>query len=243
MTCARMPTTSSATATSWAAEASGSTTPRCRSGSSSSSACRLETIQRTASALLLQAFTYGVPPHGGIAPGIDRIVMMLGGTDNIRDVIAFPKTQSMAGPDARSAPARSIPAQLEELRDSGGSTAEEAGLVVLAGSRRAAGDVRVAQLDSIRDPGVRKADQMPARSISEDGTWKAKAGDPPELAQDNPPPWSGGSTLAFSPGAGRGWRSRHGARRLAFWVLVASSSRSSSSPSCPTGAAPICRSF
>src|SRR5439155_27146232 len=36
---------------------------------------------------LLEAFEYGVPPHGGIAPGIDRIIMLLAGTDNIRDVI------------------------------------------------------------------------------------------------------------------------------------------------------------
>ena len=63
---------------------------------------------------LLQAFTYGVPPHGGIAPGIDRIVMMLGGTDNIRDVIAFPKTQSMSDL-MLGAPSEVDQSQLDEL--------------------------------------------------------------------------------------------------------------------------------
>ncbi len=63
---------------------------------------------------LLDAFDYGVPPHGGIASGIDRLMMAIARTDNIRDVVAFPKTQShqdlMLG-----APSPVDAAQLEEL--------------------------------------------------------------------------------------------------------------------------------
>jgi len=64
---------------------------------------------------MINAFKFGAPPHGGIAPGVDRIVMLLAGTNTIRDVILFPMN-GQAQDLMMNAPAEADPAQLKELR-------------------------------------------------------------------------------------------------------------------------------
>ena len=63
---------------------------------------------------LMDAFSYGPPPHAGIAPGVERLVMILAGTNDIKDVVCFPKTQSASDLMSES-PNTVSPSQLKEL--------------------------------------------------------------------------------------------------------------------------------
>src|SRR5262245_26110402 len=64
---------------------------------------------------MLRALSLGAPPHGGIAPGIDRIVMLLCGEENLREVVLFPMNQR-AEDLLMGAPSEATPKQLRELR-------------------------------------------------------------------------------------------------------------------------------
>ena len=109
----RSSTTWRSTAGSSAAGRSGSTAATCSSARSGCRAIRCEAMHEKFGAVL-DAFEYGAPPHGGIALGIDRWAALLAHQTNIREVMAFPKTQSGTDP-MLEAPSLPEPGQYEEL--------------------------------------------------------------------------------------------------------------------------------
>ena len=103
----------SSTDGSWDRAVSGSTEPTSRAGCST---CWASTPDEAESrfGFLLGAFRYGAPPHAGFAIGIDRLVAIFAGEDSIREVIAFPKTQSGSDP-MTGAPKPLAPTALADL--------------------------------------------------------------------------------------------------------------------------------
>ena len=93
---------------------SGSTTRTCSGGCSTSSGSPTKRPSKRFG-FFLTPFKYGAPPHGGFAFGIDRLTAILAGEDNIREVIAFPKTQSGSDPMTNSP----TPVQGNQLNDLG----------------------------------------------------------------------------------------------------------------------------
>ena len=80
----------------------------------STNVCTQQIFAEDSSVFLLKALKYGPPPHGGIAPGLDRLIMVMAGETSIKDVIAFPKNTAGISPMDES-PAEVDKAQLDDL--------------------------------------------------------------------------------------------------------------------------------
>ncbi|MDA1061916.1 MAG: hypothetical protein O2895_03270, partial [Chloroflexi bacterium] len=116
---------------------------------------------------MLEAFTFGAPPHGGIAPGLDRTVALFAGERDIREVIAFPKTKSAADP-LTGAPSAVTAIQLAEVH------------IALTAEAEAAQAERSAEVQPERSAEVqaeRSGEVQPARHADEDPERGAQAPD------------------------------------------------------------------